>query len=328
MRTRWTSTLAMAAALTWSAAARAQDPGASQQSAVAVSLFEEAQKLAAAGNHAAACPKFVEVRRTLPTAGLHLNLGDCYEHLGKLASAWGAFTEAEIIARNGRDPDREAEAVKRARAILGKLSRLTISVGAGERMAGLVIKRDGVSIGEGQWGSAVPVDAADHLVELSAPGHRSWSTHVAVGANAASVSVAVPRLAPEEAQAAPSALPSSWWTGQRIAGVAIGGVGVVGLAVGAVMGAQAMGKNSESKEACQPADPDACTSAGAALRKDAFTLAHLSTASFAVGGAALVGGVVLLATAKTPSPAAVKSGLRAAPLVGPGLAGVMVSGMW
>jgi serine/threonine-protein kinase len=313
---------ATAVALTFAGAARADGTA---DEAAAVTLFGEAKKLAAAGDHAHACPKFVEVRKVLPTAGLLLNLGDCYEHLGQFASSWGAFKQAELVAGNAHDPDKQGEAVRRALAIEGKLSKLTIAVGAGEKLPGLRVKRDGVEIGEGQWGAAVPVDAGAHVVEVSAPGYRAWSTTVAVGADAAVVSVAAPRLAPEPPVVLAEA--PSWWTGQRIAGVSVGGVGVAGVIVGAIVGGQALSKNDASKASCKGADGSACSSAGAALRHDAFALAHGSTASLAVGGAAILGGVVLVLTGR-PAPAPATARVKAMPWVGPGTAGLAVGSVW
>jgi hypothetical protein len=291
-----------------------------------VVLFNDAKKLVEAGDYAAACPKFVEVRRALPTAGLFLNLGDCYEHLGKLASAWGAFKDAERIARDKRDDDRQGEGAKRALAIEGKLSRLTITVGPAERLPGLKIKRDGAEIGEGQWGSALPVDAGEHEIEVSAPGFRPWSTRAMVPLTGEAPVVAVPRLVPD-AEATPSAA-ARWWNGQRIGGVVLVGLGVVGLSVGAGTGARAMGVNADSKRACTATDPDVCSSAGVDLRREAFTLAHVSTAGFIVGAAALVGGVVVMATASANKPAAAVARFEAAPWVGAGLGGIALRGAW
>ncbi|APR86128.1 Hypothetical protein A7982_11477 [Minicystis rosea] len=227
--------------------------------AAAVALFNEAKKLVGAGNYAAACPKFVEVRRVMPTPGLFLNLGDCYEHLGKMASAWGAFKEAERIAGAARDADRLGEAGRRAKVIEGQLSRLTITVGTAERLPGLQIKRDDGVIGEGQWGSAVPVDAGEHVIEVSASGHRSWLTTITVPPNGAAISVAVPRLVPDPVLVAPPEEPGSWWTGQRIAGASVGGVGVVGLVMGAIFGGRRSRRSRSPRRTARRAIPTFAT---------------------------------------------------------------------
>jgi hypothetical protein len=282
----------MAASLVRVAPAHALDPA---EEAAAVALFNEAKALANAGDFVKACPKFEEVRRVLPTAGLLLNLGNCYEKLGKLASAWGLFKEAEIRARGLGESDRQAEALKRAQAIEGALSKLVIAVSPASRTPGLEVKRDGAPVGEGQWGSAVPVDAGEHVVEAKAPGRKAWSTKVTVGPNGASGIVQVPELQVDDTP--PPEAGGLWWGPQRIAGVTVAGAGVVGVVLGSVFGAQAISKNNASKVECSPMDPSFCTDAGVALRSDAKTAGTVSTVALAVGGAAAVGGVVLFFTA-------------------------------
>ncbi|APR86952.1 Tryptophan synthase alpha chain [Minicystis rosea] len=245
-----------------------------------------------------------------------------------MASAWGAFKEAERIAGAARDADRLGEAGRRAKAIEGQLSRLTITVGAAERLPGLTVKRNNAEIGEGQWGSALPVDAGEHVLEVSAPGHRSWLTSVPVPPNGATISVAIPRLIADPVLVAPPEEPRSWWTGQRIAGASVGGVGVVGLVVGAIFGAQTLSKIKASKEQCSPSDPNFCNDVGVALRSDAKTAGTASTAALVAGSVLVVGGAVLVLTApaaKAPEEKAREAvRLELRPLVGAAEAGLVL----
>ena len=96
--------------------------------AAAVELFQEAKKLMDAGDHEHACPKFAEAQRLLPTPGTLLSLGLCYEKAGKLASAYGAYKEAEVFARGAGAPDHQAEAQRRAGALALKVAKLAIVV--------------------------------------------------------------------------------------------------------------------------------------------------------------------------------------------------------
>ena len=57
-------------------------------------LFDEGLKAMDAGDHAAACAKFGESQRLDPAAGTLLHLGNCYEKVGKTASAWATFLDA------------------------------------------------------------------------------------------------------------------------------------------------------------------------------------------------------------------------------------------
>src|ERR1700690_321489 len=66
--------------------------------AVATQLFDDAQALLAKGELASACAKYAESQRLDPQLGTLLHLGDCYERLGKTASAWASFKDAIVIA--------------------------------------------------------------------------------------------------------------------------------------------------------------------------------------------------------------------------------------
>jgi hypothetical protein len=298
------------------------DAASPTDEATAATLFKEAIELAKAGDNARALPKFQEAQRLFPTVGTALNIGIVSEKLGRLATAYSAYKQAEIMARNKGDGSLEAEAVKRAKAIEGSLSRLAITVAPAARVAGLTVKRDGSDVNEAQWGSAVPVDAGEHTIEATAPGKRPWSKVVTVGANGATGSVEVPAL-----EEAPIERPPSWWTPQRIAGVSVGSVGVVGVVVGAIFGARAITKYGESKQQCSPKDPNFCTDAGLALRKETKTAGTVSTIALAAGGAAVAGGVVLVLTAKTPRPKDTAR-IELAPGTALGDMGLTIRGRW
>src|SRR5580698_4589247 len=127
---------------------------AGENQATAAALFEQGKQLMQAGDYANACPKIAEAARLVPTAAKMNRLGDCREHEGKLASAWGAFKQAELIARNADDAEREAEAMRRSGLVVLRLAKLTIVVSPGARVPGLVVRRDDSDVGEGQWGSS------------------------------------------------------------------------------------------------------------------------------------------------------------------------------
>src|SRR5436309_1887312 len=71
---------------------------AQDNSALVESLFEEGKKLAAAGNYTDACPKFLASYNLEHRTGTALNLADCYEKSGQLASAWARFVEVATVA--------------------------------------------------------------------------------------------------------------------------------------------------------------------------------------------------------------------------------------
>src|SRR5262245_34306285 len=104
MRLRvWSSLVLPLALLFVPAPVRAQqrDPAAAQ------ALFDEALKLMKKGRHAEACPKLTESQRLDPGVGTQFHLADCFENVGRVASAWALFLEVESVAKASSQPDRE-----------------------------------------------------------------------------------------------------------------------------------------------------------------------------------------------------------------------------
>ena len=294
--------------------------------ATSSALFADAQALLTAGRVNEACPKFAEAQRLYPTAGTLLNLGDCFERSTppRTASAWGAFKQAEVMARNNGDAGRQGEASQRALALEPSLSKVILVVPPPARVQGLELKWDGQSAGEGMWGTAVPVDAGEHTIEASAPAKRSWTRKFVVQQNGGTVPLPIPELPLAPLAAVPGlgagATEASWST-QRYVGLGIGAVGIVGGIVGGIFGAKAAGKNSDSLPHCLPDDIKHCDPAGIALRNDAFSAAEVSTILFIAGGAAVAAGTITFLAAPA-GPAKIQ------PVVGAGFGGLTLRGTW
>jgi hypothetical protein len=94
---------------------------------------------------------------------------------------------------------------------------------------------------------------------------------------------------------------------QKTAGYIVGGVGVVGIALGTVFGLRVESKNNHSNsicptgQLCSPQDQDRYHSSVS----DAKSARTLSFVSFGVGGAALATGIILVVTAPKAKPAKV-----------------------
>ena len=75
--------------------------------ATAEALVADGRRLMAAGEFAAACPKFAASQRLEPNGGAGFELADCYERLGRTASAWAEFKSAASAARSAGSKERE-----------------------------------------------------------------------------------------------------------------------------------------------------------------------------------------------------------------------------
>jgi hypothetical protein len=96
----------------------------------------------------------------------------------------------------------------------------------------------------------------------------------------------------------------------RIAGFAVGSVGIAGLAVGAFAGVRALSLRANAKSGCD-AYPNGCGPDAFRANDDARTFATVSTITLAAGGALLVAGAVLVIVSNRGD--AARSALRFAP---------------
>lgn len=287
--------------------ARAQD---SSTLAAATALFDEGVRLLAQNRVDEACPKLARSQELAPSGGTVLTLADCYERQGKTASAWVAFREGAARAAAAGKSDIQSAALGRAAKLEPHLKRISIVRAAGDDTPGLEIVRDGITVKDAELNVPIPVDPGRHVVEARAPGRRKWSLVVDTSSAGRDFLVEVPRLAAEGAAPAPgtprdaSAPPGetkSDGSAQRTIGLALGGVGIVGLGLATFFGVKAMGTNDDALAECPRRNPTQCTDAGLSLTEDAKTEALVSTVLFVAGGAALAGGAVLFLTAPSSS---------------------------
>ena len=86
-------------------------------------------------------------------------------------------------------------------------------------------------------------------------------------------------------------------TTKRAVGLTLGGVGIVGLGVGAFLAFRAMSLRSQSDDGCVRG----CTADAVDLNDQAITSANLANIGFAVGVVGLAVGVILIATGHPPT---------------------------
>lgn len=321
--------------------------------AAAQALFDQAKRLMAADNYAEACPKLEESQRLDPALGTVLNLADCYEKEGRLASAWSRFVEAQGIAHAGGHPDAENVARDRAALLSGQLSKLVIDVENAEATPGVEITRDGVVVGSAQWGVPIPADAGTHVLRATAPGRRRWETKVEVGAGAAIVTVRMPVLEPESDAATVTALPATGamptppqapafatppaadrasagegsWSGAKTAAVVLGGLAVVATGTAAFEWVTFENKKTDAENDC-PANGCYRAQYDAALahRDDEKMARTIGIAAGLVGAASLAGAAALWLTATQETNRTAR--VKVTPMAGRGEVGIRVGGTW
>lgn len=161
-------------ALLHSGVARAQDanPAAAEQ------LFQEGRALMDESRFAEACEKFKESARLDVAPGTVLNLAQCYERVGRTASAWARYREVVALSTRRGQPERAAFAESKVKELEPKLVSVVYVVPRPE--TGLVVEQDGTDLGRAAWGTRIPVDPGAHQLRVSAPGFRSWSASVFV----------------------------------------------------------------------------------------------------------------------------------------------------
>ena len=294
------------------------------EAAAAEAQFQEGRKLMEARRYGEACPKFLASYKLGPAAGTLLNLADCYEKNGQLASAWARFNEAVVVAQRTGRADREKTARERAERIEARLVRVVVGIPS----ADVQVKLDGSVLDPSAIGAGLPVDPGKHVVEASAPGKKTLSLTIEVGDRMRSVPVDIPPLEDAPPSAPAKEVPegprkveedrSGVGSTQRTLGIVAAAAGGVGLAVGTYFGVRTSSKWSDATAHCLSSNVGLeCDPSGVDLAADAKQSGNISTIAFIAGGVLLAGGAVLYLTAPSGPPRAGPSP-RARLGVGPG----------
>jgi hypothetical protein len=314
------------------AIARAPDARADDPTVVAEALFKAGKEAMEKKDFATACARFAESYRVKNTTGAMLNLALCHETWGKIASAWGEYRDAARIAHLKNDEERAQVASERATALEPKLSKLQIDA---PKIPGLKIQRDGVELGPEIVGIPVAVDPGTHTIEATAEGRRPWSGKVNIGAERDFQKIAIPDLEKAPIVAKPPSVPphvpddaaaSSSVSTRRTAGLALAGVGVIGIGVGAVtrvLGASKINGAHNDPTLCRD---QVCSADGTDAIHRGNSLVTVSTVGFIAGGALTAAGVVLFATSKPAKKKDSAPVARIFPAAGPGGGSLSVVG--
>ena len=299
--------------------------GASADSAE--SDFREGVSLRNAGRCPEAVAKFEHAVKLDPElVGAWLNLGSCLETAGKLVAALHAFENAQAAAERRAAKPGDAQEKEKARA--AEASRRALGLRA--RVATLAVHAPSGSTPPSEImidGEVVPLDVAatkdpgGHDVRITIRGREPFTERVVlVEGEHRVLELAAPErsapVAPVSTSASPVpaspplAAPTSGG-GQRTLGFVLGGVGLAGVAVGAVFGFVTISQKKNLENQC-PRYPE-CPTAALAAAHDADDSARrsatVSTVAFIGGAALLAAGVTLYLTAprRRDAPAAALS---------------------
>ena len=300
------ASVALLAIATAVSPARAQD---AQAQAMGRALFNDGVVLFNKGDYEAACPKFEASLKHYPGLGTRGKLAECFEKLGRFASAYQVYREVAQLATRSGDVAREQVASERAKSLEPKLSYLTVVVPPANDVSGMVIKRNGREMERAKLGSAEPVDSGAISLEVAAPGRKTFNGQINV-VQGQSQRFEVPSLestSPPAASTTPPPAtteeppsvhgdPPSW---QKPLGIVLIGAGVVGMGVGGVLGLSAKSKYDgafATGGGCDRATKT-CDAPGQAAVDSARSKATTSTIVFAAGGGVAVLGVIILLTA-------------------------------
>jgi hypothetical protein len=301
-----------------------------------------------------AIPHFLESVRLDRQPKALLNLADCEEKLGKLGAAQTHFVEARELARaQGLDP-LKAFAEQHLQAIEKRMPRLIVKL-APDAPTDTTVTRDGVSLGSVSLNSPLPIEVGAHVIIARGGGfQRQYEVTVA---ESETKELPVTPIGGEPVAKAPAPAPATTATtqktatttsgpvtvgvtedlqtsdrptrnGQRIAGFAAIGAGVVGLAVGTVFGLKVARKNDEIDATCpapQPCPPDGVALYNSAV-DDAKSARTLSIIGIGAGAALAAVGVTLVLTA--PRSSSSGTGLWVAPAIANAGPGAAVGGTW
>ncbi|MEM9487582.1 MAG: hypothetical protein AAGC55_00490 [Myxococcota bacterium] len=275
----------------WTAAADEQAP--TDDEVQAEKLFREGQHLFRMGKFARACAKFEASLALFDGVGSRGRLAECYERIGRVASAWRLYQEVKRLSLIDGNEERVALAEQRIRQLAERLPVLTIELRFDERFDGLRVTRNERQLESNELGSDLIVDPGTHVIVVSAPGYKTFKA-VATIAEAESRVVEVPPL---------EAIPGSRELEERavlLRGSPVGrtiaytllGLSGAALIGGASFGTMAMLDNSDIPDDCRNSRA-LCTQEQDRLYESARTNGTRATYSMIIGGSLLTAGLIV-----------------------------------
>lgn len=286
-------TALLAALLTAPQSALAGDPAAADV------LFKQAKALAGEGKYAEACPKFEASYNLDKTVGTLMNVADCHENIGRIASAWSEWNTAfEMLKRDG--DKRESFALGRRETLAPRLPYLRIDVkGTAENID---IFRGETRLESGAYNIALPVDPGlivvvarrgDLVLKEERALAEEGKTKV-ITLDLAAIAAAAPKPPPHAQEGTQPSSPSI----MRPTGFVLAGAGGLALLIAGGLELSALTKRDEALNSGQCVG-SYCSTKGFELIESARSFA--SAGQWLGIGGILVGGIGLSIVLLAPS---------------------------
>lgn len=291
-----TALIAVSAYLGACAPAHAQDDPDIKAKA-ARQHFQDGIALYNRGEFERACREFEASLALFSGVGSRGKLAECYERIGRTASAWRLYRE---VLRLARDEARRTLARKRIADLEPRLARLTIEVGAASGLDGFTVARNGVAISAPSFGQPIIVDPGVYRIAAGARQYREFVANVKI-AEGGAVTVEVPMLRPLGDR-----------PGRRTTGLIVGGVGLaLMLGGGGTFGLLARSQWQTAQQMGCDLAAGVCTeTAGFEAYEQARRNATLANIAVGVGALTAVLGAYLWWRADTRRGAAPTAGIQ------------------
>jgi hypothetical protein len=329
------SIVCCAAALTIGSPAFGQQNPSPEDTASARALGTEGVRLAESGDCTSAIPKLEASEKLYHAPTTLERLGECEVNVGRLVAGTEALNRVVRETLPTGAPPAFVTAQQRAAQLLAatqpKIGRVRVHV-AGAPLDKVTVTIDGVAVPSALFDAPRATDPGPHEVKAAAPGFRTVTSSVQLGAGADSdVSLTLepdpnaPPVPGEQGASTaatvnvlPPLSPSTSTAPNRIPAYVAFGIGGVGVALGSVFGIMALGTKSSLDNACP--DKKMCPPSSQSDIDALSTRATVSSIGFGVGVVGLAVGVVLLVTSHAGE--ARTASVRARPWLGIGTAGV------
>lgn len=206
---------------------------------------------------------------------------------------------------------------------------------SGADLSAVKVTMDREVLAERLEGTALPIDPGEHTFTFETANQplvtktftiqeaqKERRELITFGVTATAPSPLAPPPQPTGDQAQPKTPPDTdakqGLGAQKILSIVVGSVGVVGLGVGAVLGAVALSQKSAAQSACP--GHECLTRDGANKWSEAVSTGNVSTVAFIIGGVGVAGAAVLWFTAPSSNGSSTQVGF------GPGV--LQVKGTW